>query len=205
MSAPVKTRTRLVRAAITDAARGLFLERGFAATTMQEISAASGIPPATVYRLMSSKVGILKALLDIAPGGDDDQIAFADRPQVRALTASTDADQAVEGFAALAGDVMGRLSPIHAILVGAAAADADAAALLAESVRQRQEGQGRFAQALERSGRLRREVTAREAADLVHALASPEVYRLLTVDRGWTRDRYVRWLADSLRAQLLAP
>ncbi len=43
------TRTRLVRAAIADAARALFLERGYAATTMQAISEESGIPPATVY------------------------------------------------------------------------------------------------------------------------------------------------------------
>ena len=58
-----QARTRLARAAVVDAARTLFLERGYGATTIDAISALSDVPPATVYRLFSSKRGILKALL----------------------------------------------------------------------------------------------------------------------------------------------
>jgi hypothetical protein len=46
-------------------------------------------------------------------------------------------------------------------------------------------------------------VRARDAADVIHALASPELYRLLVVDRAWPPDRYERWLADALSSQLL--
>lgn len=198
------SRTRIVRAAVTNAARDLFLERGYAATTMQAISEASGIPPATVYRLMSSKLGILKALLDIAPGGDDDPVAFADRPNVRAIADLQDPYEQVRRFATLAADVMSRVAPIHAILVGAAGADPDAAALLRQSTRQRQEGQGRFARVIARSGAGRSGVTERAAADVVHALASPEVYLLVTADRGWTTQRYAAWLTETLTTQLLA-
>lgn len=197
-------RTRLVRAAITNAARDLFLERGYAATTMQAISEASGVPPATVYRLMSSKLGILRALLDIAPGGDDEPIAFADRPTVRAIADIQDPYEQVRHFAGLAADVMSRVAPIHAILFSAAGADPDAAALLKESTRQRQEGQGRFARTLTRSIAARPGVTERTAADIIHAVASPEVYRLLTADRGWSTQRYAAWLAATLATQLLA-
>ncbi len=42
------------------------------------------------------------------------------------------------------------------------------------------------------------------AADLIHALASPELYRLLVADKGWGIDRYEHWLLDTLVAQLLA-
>ena len=35
------------------------------------------------------------------------------------------------------------------------------------------------------------------------ALASPELHQLLTGTRGWTRERYCDWLADSLGALLL--
>ncbi len=198
------TRTRLVRAAIADAARDLFLERGYAATTMQAISEASGIPPATVYRLMSSKLGILKALLDIAPGGDDQPIAFADRPNVRAIADIQDPYEQVHQFATLAADIMSRVAPIHAILIGAAGADPDAAVLLKESTRQRQEGQGRFARIITRTSAARPGVTERTAADIVHALASPDVYLLLTDDRGWTTQRYAAWLRATLTTQLLA-
>ena len=196
-------RTRLIRGAITDAARDLFMQRGYAATTMQAISEASGIPPATVYRLMSSKLGILKAMLDIAPGGDDEPTAFADRPSARAITDTQDPYEQVRRFANLAADVMSRVAPIHAILIGAAAADPDAAALLKDSSRQRQEGQARLARLITRSGAARPGVPERTLADIVHALASPEVYRLLTADRGWTTQRYATWLTATLTNQLL--
>jgi AcrR family transcriptional regulator len=199
----VGNRTRLVRAAITDAARELFLERGFAATTMQAISEASGIPPATVYRLMSSKLAILKALLDIAAGGDDEPVSFADRPNVRAIADIDDPYEQVHRFASLVADVMSRVAPIHAVLIGAAGADQGAATLLNESIRQRQAGQGRFARAVTRSGDLRQGVTERTAADIVHALASPEVYSLLTDHRGWTTKHYTVWLSATLTTQLL--
>ena len=69
-----QARTRLARRAVLDAARTLFLERGYGATTIEGISSASEIPQATVYRLFSSKKGILKALLDTSVAGDDEPV-----------------------------------------------------------------------------------------------------------------------------------
>src|SRR5205823_10158242 len=80
-----QARTRRTRAAVVEAAQSLFVERGFAATTIGAISDLSDTPQATVYRLFSSKLGILKAVLDVSVGGDDQAVAVADRPQVRAL------------------------------------------------------------------------------------------------------------------------
>ena len=34
---------------------------------------------------------------------------------------------------------------------------------------------------------------------------SPELYRLLVIDRGWPLERYEQWLARTLTEQLLAP
>ena len=34
-----------------------------------------------------------------------------------------------------------------------------------------------------------------EAADMVYALLSPDVHKILTVERGWTADRHERWIA----------
>ena len=71
-SSPGQARTRLARAAVIDAARTLFLERGYGTTTMEAISDLADVPPATVYRLFSSKRGILKATLDLSIVGDDE-------------------------------------------------------------------------------------------------------------------------------------
>src|SRR5262252_2069154 len=80
-----QARTRRTRAAVIEAARSLFVERGYAATTIEAISERSDTPQPTVYRLFSSKLGILKSLLDVSVGGDAVAETMAERPQVRAL------------------------------------------------------------------------------------------------------------------------
>jgi len=198
-----QARTRRTRAAVAEAARILFLERGYAATTIEAISERSDTPAATVYRLFSSKMGILKAVLDVSIGGDDDAVAMAERPQVHALLSDEDPVGRLTRFAALLHEVMARVGPVHRILADAARADPEAAALLAEISRQRQEGQRRIARALARSGALRPGLRERDAADIIHALASPEVHGLLVADRSWSGQRYERWLSAILIDQLL--
>ena len=200
---PDQARTRLARAAVVDAARTLFLERGYGATTIEAISGLADVPPATVYRLFSSKHGILKSLLEQSIVGDDEDVPMADRPPVRALLAERDPTQQLAGFVALTAQVNAAVAPLYRILVSAAGDDADAAALLDTLTRQRQQGQRRIARSLARAGALRAGVRERDAADIIHALLSPELYRLLVIDRGWTTERYQPWLTKTLIDQLL--
>ncbi len=200
-----QARTRLARAAVVDAARTLFLERGYGATTIEAISELSDVPAATVYRLFSSKRGILKALLDVSIAGDDEPVPMVDRPPVRSFLDAPEAKDKLAGFVAIAAQVNSRTAAIYRILVSAATSDPDATALLDELTRQRQEGQGRLARSLARAGALRPKLQERDAGDIIHALMSPEVYRLLVVDRGWPPERYEKWLTATLVDQLLAP
>lgn len=198
-----QARTRRTRAAVVEAARRLFLERGYAATTIEAISELSDTPQPTVYRLFSSKIGILNAVLDVSIAGDDEAVPMADRPQVRSVIANPDPRDTLTGFAALVAGLMVRTAPVHHILEEAARSDQGAAAVLAELARQRHEGQRRITRSLARAGALRPGLRERDAADVVHALASPEVYRLLVTDRGWSGERYERWLSSILIDQLL--
>jgi AcrR family transcriptional regulator len=200
-----QARTRLARAAVVSAARSLFLERGYGATTIEAISELADVPPATVYRLFSSKHGILKALLDVSIAGDDEDVAVADRPQVRSMLTDPDPRQQLAGFVAFTAQVNDRVSPLYRILVSAAGTDRDAATLLDELTRQRQQGQRGLARALAQAGSLRSGLKERDAADLIHALGSPELYGLLVVDRGWKPERYQRWLTATIVDQLLPP
>ena len=205
-TAPVRrdqARTRLARAAVVAAARSLFLERGYGATTIEAVSELADVPVATVYRLFSSKSGILKALLDVAIVGDDGDAAMADRPQVRSLLAERDPRRQLAGFVAIVVQLNARVAPLYSVLVSAAGTDADAAALLDVLTSQRQQGQRQIARSLARAGALRRGLRERDAADIVHALLSPELYRLLVLERGWKADRYQQWLAATLIGQLL--
>jgi AcrR family transcriptional regulator len=188
---------------VIEAARSLFLERGYGATTIEAVSALADVPPATLYRLFSSKLGILKALLDVSIVGDAETVPMADRPEVRALLAEADPRSKLAGFAKITAQVNSRVAPLHRILVSAAESNSDAAALLDELTHQRQAGQRLIARSLAHAGALRTELRQRDAADVIHALMSPELYRLLVLDRHWKFERYERWLASTLADQLL--
>src|SRR5260370_2084958 len=85
-----QARTRRTQAAVVAAARRLFLERGYAATTIEAISELSDTPQPTVYRLFSSKLGILKAVLDVSIARDDEAVALADPPPIPSLLPHSD-------------------------------------------------------------------------------------------------------------------
>jgi AcrR family transcriptional regulator len=198
-----QARTRLARRAVVDAARALVLERGYAATTMEALSARADVPPATVYRLFSSKLGVLKALLDTSIAGDDAPVAVSDRPAVANARAETDPREVLTALAGITTAINQRTGDVYRVLVGAAATDAAAAELLGAINQQRDDGQRQFVRTLARNRALRAGLRERDAADVVHALLAPDVYRLLVADRGWRPERYQRWLADALVQQLL--
>jgi AcrR family transcriptional regulator len=199
-----QARTRLARRAVVAAARDLFLERGYQSTTIDAISERSDVPAATVYRLFSSKLGILEAMLDVSIAGDDQAVSVQERPEVVALFAERDPEKLIAGFAGITVGINTRSSDVYRILSSASASDSAANVLLADYQRQREEGQGRIARSLARARALRPGLRERDAADLIHALMSPELYRMLVIDRGWVPERYEQWLTRTLTQQLIS-
>src|SRR5690349_18674137 len=195
-------RPRRARRAVVAAAPTLFLERGYAGTTIEAISEHADVPSPTVYRLFSSKLGILKALLDTSIAGDDQPVEVQERPDVATLFAEPDPKKLLAGFAGVTTAINQRTSDVYLVLVSAAGSDPAAAELLDEIRRQRDQGQGRIARSLARAHALKRGLKERDAADLIHALMSPEMYRLLVGDRAWTPERYQKWLTTTLTQQL---
>jgi AcrR family transcriptional regulator len=198
-----EARVRATRQEVLMAARNLFLERGYPATTVEAIAEASDTPIATVYRLFGSKRAILSAVLDVAFGGDDEPIAFGDRPAVQAAFAQADAGALIDAFARIGRELQERAAAIQHVLAGAAAVDAEAAEQLVITRQQRLTGQSRVAAELARRNALASGLTEAEAADLIYVFMSPEVYRILTTERGWNPKRYEAWLAMTLRRALL--
>lgn len=199
-----QAQARATRLTVIEAAKRMFTEHGYPATTIEAIAEAADTPLPTVYRLFGSKPALLTAVLDTSFGGDDLPVAFADRPAVRAARAETDPARMVNAFARIVREFMERSSAILHVLATAAQVDPDAAGLLAEIRRQRHSGQSRIVTALDATGALDPGLDKAEAADIVYALLSPDVHRILTVERGWPADRYERWIARSLATLLPA-
>jgi AcrR family transcriptional regulator len=198
-----QARTRLASGAVITAAAQLFTEQGYSTTTMDAVSARSDVPVSTVYRLFGSKIGILKAWLDTSITGDDAPIAVDQRPQVARLRREHDPRRLIAGYVAVAAAINQRSNAVYRVLSQAASSDAEATSLLSTIQQQRASGQRRLTQTLRRLDALRDGLTETHAADIVHALMSPEMYTLIVLDRRWTISRYHLWLTDMLCQQLL--
>ena len=197
-----QAQVRATRLKVIEAAKRLFTEHGYPATTIEAIAEAADVPLPSVYRLFGSKRALLAAVLDTSFGGDAQPVAFGDRPAVRAARDEPDPARMVTAFARIARELMDRSSAIQHVLATAAQVDPEMAELLAEIRRQRHTGQSRIVAALDARGALDPGLDKAEAADIAYALLSPEVHRILTVERGWPADRYERWIARSLSTLL---
>jgi AcrR family transcriptional regulator len=198
-----QAQTRATRAKVVEAARRLFLQHGYPATTVEMIGETADVPLATVYRLFTSKRGILQAVLEVSFVGDDQPIPLHERPTAQAAAGEQDPERLLAGFAGLCREVLDRSAPMQHVLRTAAVVDPDAAQLLSTFMRQRLAGQARVARALKARNALANGITERQALDVIYTLMSPEVHRMLTAERQWTADEYQRWLTDTLCATLL--
>jgi hypothetical protein len=106
-------------------------------------------------------------------------------------------------FAADISDILERVAPMFAIMRVAAKTEAEIAELLKIRLEQRLRNLTAVAQRLAAQQALREELNAEQAADIIWTITSPEVFSLLTVDRGWAKERYVHWLGDILIRLLL--
>lgn len=198
-----QAQARQTRQHIADAARKLFTERGYGGATIEAIAADAGVAAETVYAAFGSKRKVLAHLLDIAVGGDDAPIPVLERPEPLAAFREKDQRQQLRMMADGIAGAMGRAAPVFEIMRIAAKTEPDIANLLQHLSKERRQNMEIIIERIAANGSLREGIDIAQAADTLWTLTSAEVFLLLTVDRGWSRDQYVEWLADSLIRLLL--
>ena len=192
------------RAAVLDAARRLFLERGYAATTVATIAAEAGVSVETVYKAFGNKPGLVKKVFDVSIVGDDEPLPLIERERVRRIREEPDPRRKLELYGEHLTETAPRSVPVQLLVREAAATDPGAAEVWREMSAERLTGMTMFAEDLRAGGHLRPGLTVEEARDVLWAYNSAEVYDLLVLQRGWEPHRYGRWIADALVAALLA-
>ncbi len=191
------------RRAVLEAARRMFLERGYAGTTVGAIAAEARVSVETVYKAFGNKAGLVKAVVDVAIVGDDEPVPMLQRDRVRRMEAETDPRRKLTMYGEHLAESAPRRVPVELLVRAAAASDPGAARVWEELERERLTGMGFFARHLHEGGHLRPGVTVDEARDVLWTCNSAEVYDLLVLRRGWSAERYGRWVAGALAAALL--
>jgi hypothetical protein len=138
----------------------------------------------------------------VSIAGDDAPVPILDRSWVEEMRDEPDLRRRVDMLARSGRLILERRAPVDEVVRAAAASDPEIAALWAQGKAQRLDGQRELLRIVAGRVGFRAGLSEREAVDALYAIGSPEVYRLLTSDRGWSPARFERWYADAI-ARLL--
>jgi AcrR family transcriptional regulator len=201
-SSPVREeQAARTRARILDAASKLFLERGYARTTMKDIAEAAGVARDTVHAVFGSKARVLTSLIDVSLVPDSSVANVTQRADAQGIRDEVDQRRQIELFAEFIAELSTGIRPIFEILRTASAVEPEMATVFAEMDRFRMTNMHTYAKWIAARGPLR--VTTKRAGEIIWTLASPDVGRMLCDELGWSQTQHARWLADTLVRTLL--
>ncbi len=200
-----RERAKATRAAIISAATTEFAANGYQGTTMSMIAARAGVAVQTVHFVFHTKGELLTAAVSVAVLGDEAPIPPERTEWFRALLEEPDPYAVLAGFVRHGGAILVRASAMNEVARSAAPADPDAAAAFEQLERLRAEGYRTVVEHVATKGAFRGALDVDSATDVLVTLLSPRTYLSLTVDRGWSADRALEWLADTVPLAILQP
>ena len=195
-------KARQTRIRMITAARDLFLARGWAATTMEQIAQDSGVAVQTVYYTFKTKGHLLAEILEVTAAGSDVPGPPIDRPWAREMLSSPSAQRVLALGVEHGTGIYERVAHLWP-LAAAAAADPTMAQYWQAVNAGRRAGQGAQVRRLQELGALRPGLETEKATDLVFLLAGHDPYRALVLEAGWPVAEYKAWLYATLIQQLL--
>ena len=194
---------RATQRAVVSAARDLFVEVGWSRTTIDAVAARAGVSRRTVFTSVGGKAALLKLALDWALVGDDEPVPMSERPVIAEMERMTDPHALVARWAEFVAELEERAAPLADVLVVAADVDPEAAAVHADSERNRLGGAAAIVARLAAIGGLRPDLTTERAVAATLVVMDPAVHRTLVREHGWTRPEYAGWIERTAVAELL--
>ena len=185
------------------AADELFRERGYTATTVAAIADRAGVSLQTLYLAWGSKRALLRAAGAAAAVGAETPMTTGQwRTTIRnRLTDETGADPDAPAYLHAVADmfvgVARRSAAFRQMQREASATEPEIASDTQATLTERRATMTDVAATIPTRG-LRPALTPEEVADTLWAIASPEVYDLLTTQAGYTPDAVRTWLARTL-------
>jgi AcrR family transcriptional regulator len=167
------------------------------------VAGRAGVSAETVYATYRSKPRLLGEVIRAAVTHGDEPEDPLERGWVKSLLTFPDLDRRLESFAMHTTETLRLTSALHVVIRDAGTGAPELSDLNRDLRELRYGDQAKIMKAIVRGGGLAAGTSASQAAETFSALASPELHNLLTDGRGWSEERYARWLARTLRATLL--
>jgi TetR/AcrR family transcriptional regulator, regulator of autoinduction and epiphytic fitness len=190
------------RKQVIEAATRLFVEQGYAATTMRAIAGEARVSLPTVELLFGTKAQLLHVVIDVAVAGDDEQVPVLSRAWAADAQSARDLADFLSAVALVLSEAQARSAGVMLAAYEAAATDPDIQLLILDREAQRERTTGWIVDGVVKRAGLRSGLGRAGAIDTVWLLMDPVVFSRLTRQRGWSPDRYASWFADGV-ARLL--
>ena len=191
------------RRRVLEAAFRLFVDRGYGGTTVAAVAEQAGVSDETIYLSLGGKRGLLEGVIEMAIAGEDNP-AKQESAWWGDVAQLPGAAERLAKMVEYSCRILARTRPIHAVIRGAADKEVFAATLGKRLLHDRLTNQTeRISEYL--GDHLRTGLSVAEAGQRYCALASPELYYLLTGEFGWTADQHRKWLTDLVETDLLGP
>jgi AcrR family transcriptional regulator len=213
MNEPVKKRpydagrrraaSAATRQRIVDAARELILSRGYRATTIGAVAELAEVNTDTIYQLIGRKPVLLRELIEQAISGQDHAVVAEERAHIVAMRAEPDPAVKLTMYARVTRETHVRLAPLFVALRDAATTEPEAMGVWREISDRRAVNMRKLVSEIDDVGGLRPGLPIDDAADTVWATNSPDLFIMLTDERGWSPEHYERWLAATWQRLLL--
>lgn len=187
----------LTRRAVLDAARELFVARGYGATTVADIAERARVSLDTVYATVGRKPALLRQLVETAISGTGQAVPAEQRDYVTRIGTSPMARDKIGIYAQAITEIQGRMAPVFLALRDAAVTDRDCAGLWAEIAARRARNMLLFAGELRGTGELRQDLSDQQVADVIWSMNAAEYWVLLVHERSWTPEQFADWLTDA--------
>jgi AcrR family transcriptional regulator len=189
---------------ILEAARKLFIERGYAGATAEAIAAEAGVSAQTIYAIFKNKKRILVSLMNVSPAtGVEDHTPMVERANVQAVSQEHEQRRQLQMFAEVVAGNLDQVAAVFEVMTEAAKVEPDFERIIQKLNKQRLEHMTSAVQDIAANGPFRDNIDETYARDTVWTLTSGEVFLLLTRDRGWSKEKYAEWLAEMLIRALL--
>ena len=192
------------RRAIVEAAGALFVRDGYAATTIAAIAEEAGVAVQTVYAVFGNKPALMDAVIDRSIAGDDAPVVVNAREWMRVVWEGPTAEDRLRAYAGAVRRIMEGAGGVLVALDRAAAADPELATLAATTEERRRTGATAVIDSVREVAPLRPGLSRSDAVDVLWLLNSPMVFHQMTRHARWSPARYERWLAETMRRELLA-
>jgi AcrR family transcriptional regulator len=193
-----RERARARRLAVVLAARELFECDGFRPTTIAAVAAYAGVSAESVYKSFGSKAALAKAVFDLVIAGDDEPVPVAERPAIQAVRDEPDVRRKIAMFVEGLAQRQARSAKVQILIRDGRHVDDSLAPIWTTLHEEGLAGMMMLGRHLLETGQLRDGIGLDEVTDVLWNYLAIDTYERLVLSRGWTLERYSRWLASAI-------